>query len=82
MTSETTYIDIVTNKRIIFAGTMIIEGRKISVSLCTVELLPTDKGTGLLFTHQAAFFEGSDGPEMRKDGWEKLLSNLSTELAR
>jgi len=44
-------------------------------------LLATEKGTDLLFTHQAAFFEGSDGPEMRKGGWEKLLTNLDSELS-
>jgi hypothetical protein len=60
---------------------MMIEGKSISASLCTVELLATDKGTDLLFTHQAAFFEGSDGPERRKGGWEKLLTNLDSELS-
>ena len=81
MTNETTYLDIVSNKRLVFESVMMIEGRKISASLCTVEFLATDKGTDLLFTHQAAFFEGSDGPEMRKEGWETLLTKLSDELA-
>ena len=30
----------------------------------------------MVFTHQAAFFEGSDGPQMRKAGWEAILSRL------
>jgi uncharacterized protein YndB with AHSA1/START domain len=48
--------------------------------LGTVELLRTEKGTDLLFTHQAAFFEGADGPEMREEGWRKLFERLKAEL--
>jgi uncharacterized protein YndB with AHSA1/START domain len=51
------------------------------VTLATVELLPTDAGTDLIFTHQGAFFEGSGGPAMREEGWRKLLDNLSAELS-
>jgi hypothetical protein len=32
-------------------------------------------------THQAAFFEGADGPAMREDGWRKLLDKLSAGIA-
>ena len=35
-----------------------------------------------MFTEQAAFFEGADGPQMREDGWRKLLDQLAAELAR
>jgi hypothetical protein len=34
----------------------------------------------LRFTHQAAFYEGADGPAMRRGGWEKLLDALATTL--
>jgi hypothetical protein len=47
-----------------------------------VELLPTKPGTDLIFTEQAAFFEGSDGPQLREDGWHKLLEHLARELAQ
>jgi hypothetical protein len=30
---------------------------------------------------QAAFFEGADGPEMRKAGWSQLLDRLGELLA-
>jgi hypothetical protein len=46
-----------------------------------VEFLPTQQGTDLIFTEQAAFFEGADGPEMREEGWHKLLEHLAKELA-
>jgi uncharacterized protein YndB with AHSA1/START domain len=79
--SETIYQNIIPNSRIVFTSTMSIQGNCISVALGTVELLPTDAGTDLIFTHQAAFFEGADGPAMREDGWRQLLDNLSAELA-
>jgi hypothetical protein len=44
--------------------------------------LPADKGTDLIFTHQAVFFEGADGPQMREGGWRSLFDRLATELVR
>jgi uncharacterized protein YndB with AHSA1/START domain len=80
-TNEITYLDIVPGRRIVFVSTMSIEEKCISASLGTVELLPGRAETSLIFTHQAAFFEGSDGPEMRKAGWTSLLERLTEELA-
>jgi uncharacterized protein YndB with AHSA1/START domain len=80
-TNETIYQDIVPNCRVVFTSTMSLGDKHISASLATIELLPSDKGTNLICTHQGAFFEGSDGPERRKGGWEKLLDNLTEELA-
>lgn len=80
--NETSYLSIVPNSRIVFVSTMTIAENVISASLQTIELLPTAAGTDLLLTHQAAFFEGSDGPEMRQEGWRKLLDRLIEELAR
>ena len=61
---------------------MTLGDRRISASLVTVELLPTDGGTDLICTHQGAFFEGSDGPRIREGGWRHLLDQLAKELAR
>jgi uncharacterized protein YndB with AHSA1/START domain len=61
---------------------MALEETPFSISLGTVELLPSDKGTDLILTFQSAFLEGADGPEMRKDGWNSLLDKLGKELAR
>lgn len=82
LSSETLYQDIVPNRRVVFASTMNLGSRCISASLATVELLATEKGTDLIFTHQAAFFEGADGPQMREGGWRLLLERLGKELAR
>lgn len=80
LSSCATYFDIVPNRRIVTASTMEIGGRRISVALATFELVPTQTGTDLIFTHQAVFFEGADGPKMRQQGWEHLLGRLTNDL--
>ena len=80
--NDTTFQDIVSNHRIVIAYTMTLGEQRISASLATFEFVPDDKGTNLIFTEQAAFFEGADGPEMRKAGWNQLLDQLAKELAR
>jgi len=79
--SNTTYLDIVPNRRIVSASTMAIGEHRISASLVTAELLPSENETSLVLTHQGVFFEGSDGPEMREAGWQKLLGRLAPECA-
>lgn len=79
--NDTTYQDIVPERRIVLAYTMAIGDRRISASLATFEFFPTEEGTELVFTEQAAFFEGADGPQMREAGWRKLLDQLARELA-
>ena len=80
--SENIYRDIVPNRRIVFTSTMALEENYFSISLGTVELLPTEKGTDLVLTFQSAFLEGADGPEMREAGWRGLLEKLAVELGR
>jgi uncharacterized protein YndB with AHSA1/START domain len=80
--SEGSYQDIVPDRRIVMASTMTLGDRRISASLVTFEFLPAGEGTDLLFTHQGAFFEGADGPEMREGGWRHILDGLAKELAR
>jgi len=80
LTNEGSYQDIVPNRRVVTASTMTLGEKRISASLVTVEFLPTDKGTDLICTHQGAFFEGADGPQMREAGWRHLLEQLAKEL--
>lgn len=79
-TNNTIYQDIVPDRRVVFTSTMSINERRISASLVTVELLPAGAGTDLILTHQGAFFEGADGPEIRQEGWRKLLDKLTAEF--
>ncbi len=80
--NDTLHLDIVPNRRIVIASTMTVGERRISGSLGTIEFLPSEQGTDLIFTHQAAFFEGADGPAMREAGWRKLFDQLANEFPR
>ena len=78
--NNTTYQDIQPNSRIVLAYTMTIAGKRISASLATFEFLATEKGTDLIFTDQGAYFENSDGPQLREQGWRHLLEGLALVL--
>jgi uncharacterized protein YndB with AHSA1/START domain len=82
LTNESRFLDIVPNRRVVTASAMAIGGKRISATLVTIELLPSDEGTDLICTHQGAFFEGSDGPVMREAGWKTLFDNLAKELGK
>ena len=77
ITNEGRFQQIVLGERIVTVSTMKRSGRIFSASQVTFELLPTDKGTDLILTHQGAFFEGSEGPEMREQGWNGLMDKLA-----
>ena len=79
LTNRTTYLDIVVNQRIVVAYTMAFD-KPFSASLATFEFIPEGSGTELIFTEQGAFFEGSDGPQIREAGWRTLLENLAAFL--
>jgi uncharacterized protein YndB with AHSA1/START domain len=81
-TNDASFQDIVPNRRIVTASTMTVGEKCISASLATFQFLPSGTGTDLIFTHQGAFFEGADGPEMREEGWRKLLEQLTEEFPR
>jgi uncharacterized protein YndB with AHSA1/START domain len=76
ITNEGRFQQIVPDERIVLASTMKMNDRIFSASQVTFELVPTDNGTDLIVTHQGAFFEGSDGPAMREQGWILLMDKL------
>jgi uncharacterized protein YndB with AHSA1/START domain len=80
ISSEGLFLDIVDQQRIVCASNMMMNGTPFSGSLLSFEFTEEDGGTRLTCTHQGAFFENADGPEMRKDGWEKLLMSLAAFL--
>jgi uncharacterized protein YndB with AHSA1/START domain len=82
LTNEGRFLEIVPERRVVTASVMSLGDKHISAALVTIELLPTEKGTDLICTHQGAFFEGADGPKMREAGWRTLLDKLTAELAR
>lgn len=80
--AETNYLDIVPGRRIVMAGTMAERDVAISASMATVELLPHEDGTRLIYTEQAAFLDGHDTPTSRRQGWGEILDKLDAELRR
>ncbi len=79
--NEGMYLDIVPNRRVVLAFYMSIAGRRISASQVTFEIAGSDTGSTLTFLHQAVFFEGADGPDMRQHGWNVLLDRIGAALA-
>ncbi len=81
--SDGVFLDLVPGQRIVNAATMAIGGRRISASIHTFEFNATASGaTWMVFTHQAAFFEGADGPDLRRAGWQQLLDQLHASLVQ
>ena len=80
--NEGVFQDIVANRRIVTSSRMALGEKCISASLVTIEFLADGAGTKLIVTHQAAFFEGADCPQMREGGWRHLLEQLAKDLAR
>lgn len=81
MANEGRFEDIVPNVRIVMSTSMMFGGRRISTSLITFELVNQGAATQVVLTHQACFYEGADGPEMRKGGWVALLDSLGRAMA-
>ncbi len=82
LASDAVYLDIAPGERVVMAQTMTLGERRISAALITYEIIASGDRTDLTFTHQGAFFEGADGPQMREQGWRYLLEGLGAELAR
>lgn len=74
------YQDIIPNERIVYTYDMHINGNKISVSLATIELKPTKKGTHLIVTEQGVFLDGYDDAGSRENGTGWLLDKMVESL--
>lgn len=74
------YHEIVPGQRIVYSYEMAINGKRISVSLATLQFLPDDAksvgGCRLVLTEQGAYFDGGDNPSGRREGTEELLDQL------
>lgn len=78
---DATYYDIVPGERIVYAYSMHLDDRRISVSLATIEFKAKGKGTTLVFTEQGAFLDGYDDVAGREHGTRIGLDNLAVALA-
>ncbi|MGA2190354.1 MAG: SRPBCC family protein [Steroidobacteraceae bacterium] len=81
-TFDATYLDIVSNERLVYVYEMHLNERKISVSLATVQLQQAGAGTRLLVTEQGAFLDGYDDASSRAHGTGFLMDRLGETLQR
>lgn len=75
---DTTYVDLVEDRRIVATYTMAERSVLLSVSLLTVELQPDGVGTHMTVTEQVAFLGGRDSPAARLAGLEEMFDKLAT----
>ncbi|WP_164013697.1 SRPBCC family protein [Pyxidicoccus trucidator] len=80
--NDTVYQDIVPNQRIVIAYTMGMGDNRFSASLATMEFVPAEGGTRLVFTEQGAYFDNADAPKNREEGTRQLLEALAEELKK
>ncbi len=81
VTFDARYQDIVDDQRIVYSYDMTIGGRRISVSVATLEFLSVDGGTRLIVTEQGAYLDGLDTNAMREGGTNELMDMLGKYLA-
>ena len=74
------YWDIVPNERIVYVYEMHLNGKKISVSLATVQFAADGKGTRMIVTEQGAFLDGYDDAGSRERGTNVLMDQLAASL--
>lgn len=77
---EGRYLDIIPDRRFVFAFVMHVGGRKLSASIASVEILPDGDGARLLFNEQGVYF-GEDGWAEREEGTAQGMDNLAAWLA-
>ena len=74
------YHDIVHNRRILYSYSMHVDGKRISVSLATIEFHRAGEGTRLVLTEQGAFLDGYDDAASREKGTRALMDQLEASL--
>ena len=76
-----TYTDIVPDQRIVYTYEMNMNGKRISVSVATVEMRAgAAGGTDFTLTEQGAYLDGLDNPAQRRQGTEDLMDALRRAL--
>ncbi|HEY3063486.1 MAG TPA: SRPBCC domain-containing protein [Chloroflexota bacterium] len=76
------FLDIVADERIVYVYELLLDGRRRSISLVTVDLSPQDAGTRLKYTEQFAFVaytgDGRDDRGEREGGTRLRLNALAS----
>jgi uncharacterized protein YndB with AHSA1/START domain len=76
------YWDIVANERIVSSYEMLMDKRRISVSLATMEFKPNASGTTFVLSEQGIFLDGYDDAGERERGTRELLDQLEAYLSK
>jgi uncharacterized protein YndB with AHSA1/START domain len=74
------YHDIVPDERIIYSYTMHVDGKKISVSLATIEFKKGGADTLLVLNEQGVFLDGYDDSGSRERGTIGLIDKLEAAI--
>jgi uncharacterized protein YndB with AHSA1/START domain len=77
---DVVYQDIVPDSRILYSYDMHLDGRKISVSLASIEFTATDRGTHLRLTEYGLYLDGLDNMEQRRAGTIPMIDKLGVYL--
>jgi uncharacterized protein YndB with AHSA1/START domain len=81
-TYDTVIQDIVPDERIIATEVMHMDGKRISVTIATIELQPIGDKTRLVLTEQGGYLDGLDTSEAREHGTGELLDALGVYLSK
>jgi uncharacterized protein YndB with AHSA1/START domain len=81
-TEDCRYEDIVPERRICFAMTILRDAVPITTSMVTVELVARGKRTETVVTDQIAILDDGDTAEGRTRGWGETLDKLPRVLPR
>jgi uncharacterized protein YndB with AHSA1/START domain len=77
---EAVYFDVVPDERLVYAYALFIDGRKISVSLATIEIGAIAGGARLRITEQGVFLDGYEDGGVREHGTRELLERIARTL--
>ena len=77
---ESRYLDVVPEKRLVYAYDMYWQDKKISVTLASVEFVLAGKGTKLVLTEQHVFLDGHEDAGSRERGTRVLMDQLAIAL--
>jgi len=77
---EAWYQDIVDGRRIVASYDVRVGGKRMSVSLMTVEIAGVPEGTSVIVTEQGAYLDGLDTNAQREEGARDSLDKLAAYL--
>jgi uncharacterized protein YndB with AHSA1/START domain len=81
-TFDVRYQDIVPDTRIVYTYDMTINGKRMSVSLATIDLRPDNGGTRMIVREDGVFLDGLDTVKQREAGTNYLMDQLGGWLDR